>query len=121
MNRLPDVTIKLFGREYDLAFGRQSYGATWLLAVNKDTGAVLPLTASAVPTASINAIDVFDMDNIVPALEAAGIIKRAGSSTECLGFKLRTCEIVHSGLIERLTELETRNVEKQRECQEQSR
>jgi hypothetical protein len=45
IHRLPGVSIKLFEREYDLAFGRQPSGANWLTGINKETGAGLLLTA----------------------------------------------------------------------------
>ena len=111
MNRLPDVSIKLFGREYDLAFGRQPSGNNWLMAVNKETGNVLPLTATDGPSTTANAIYVLDMIGILPVLEAAGIVRRVGSSKVNCGFNLCRCVIVHAGLIERLAGLEEKHVE----------
>ena len=122
MNRLPDVYLKMFGREYDLAFGRQPSGANWLMAVNRETGGVLPLPAIDGPSTPANLVHVLDVDNIVPTLEAAGIIRRDGSSKVNFGFSMCRCEIVHAGLIERLEGLESAKfVEVKREHEEHSR
>src|SRR5580658_9947360 len=103
MNRLPDVTLKMFGREYDLVFGREGSGGSWLMAVNKVSEACLPLTESST---SLTAVKVLDTDNIVGALEEAGVIKRIGPSEVSFGFRLCPCEIVHPELIERLARLD---------------
>jgi hypothetical protein len=121
MHRLPGVSIKLFEREYDLAFGRQASGANWLAAVNKDTGAILPLTPVDRQSTPGNAVDVLDVENIVPVLEAAGVIKRQGPSEVSWGFKLRRCEIVHPELIERLAGLEAENLRIEHEHEGHSR
>jgi hypothetical protein len=121
MDRLPGVSIRLFERDYDLAFGRQHSGTNWLMAVNRETGAVLPLTSIDWPQTSVNTVEVLDVANFVPALEEAGIIKRQGPSKSSSGFKLCPSEIIHAGLIERLAGLESKIVEMKQEREEHSR
>jgi hypothetical protein len=110
MNTLPDVPLKMFGREYDLACGRQPSGANWLMAVNRETGAVLPLTVIDGPPTPANVVYVLDVDSIVSTLETAGIIRRDGSSKVNFGFNMCRCEMVHAGLIQRLARLESTKI-----------
>jgi hypothetical protein len=58
---------------------------------------------------------------MAPALEGAGIIRREGTTEVSLGIKLCRCEIVHPGFIERLAELEAKNIEMKREHEGHSR
>lgn len=110
MNRLPDVSILLFGREYDLAFGRGSSGAAWLLLVNRLSGAVLPATALDAPAAPAREVYVYDVDGILPALRSAGIVSPLGPARPSMGLRVCRCEVIHPGLARRLEALEAEPV-----------
>jgi len=106
MNRLSNVIIELFGREYDLAFGRGASGATWLLLVNRQTEAALPVTPLDVRPTPVSAVEVYDVDGIVPALEAVGVLRRIGPAERSIGLASCRCEIVSTELLRRLSGLD---------------
>ena len=108
MNRLPNSVIPLFGRQYDLAFGRSQHGGTWLLLVNRQTEAALPITDLGSNPGLLNQVMVTDVDGIVPALEEAGILRRIADAKACdTDLPMCRCEILHAGLIQVLAAVET--------------
>jgi hypothetical protein len=115
---VPGVSIKMFGREYDLGFGRNPPGTSWMMLVNRETGAVLPLTAIDGPASSHRDVQVLDMGGFLPELKRAGIVEQTGAGKVWMGIKLVPCQIIHDGLAAALEKMELRHEQTQsRECE----
>lgn len=107
MNRVSNVIIKKFGREYDVGFGRWADGGPALFLVNRQTGAVLPvgLDASAKSSNPRETL-VTNVEGILESLTQAGIVKVFGIGERIGALRMCRCEMVHPQILAVLNAME---------------
>lgn len=97
--KIKNLVVRLFGNEYDVGFGRWPSGFTVILLVNRRTQAVLP-TVMGGSTTDPRQVQVLEVGGLRKALEAAGVVRKTGETTQPGLGKLAVCEIVHAEVLD---------------------